>query len=112
MVDLVIFDTPPVLAVTDPVVLASRVDGVVVVLDADATPVEALRRTREALGRAAATVLGVVLNKITPRSGGYYYHYYRGAYHGARSDDGSGQGGGTGPAPGRELLGSPSPAAA
>jgi capsular exopolysaccharide synthesis family protein len=75
MVDLIIFDTPPVLAVADPVVLAGRIDGVVLVVDGSKTAVAALRRTREALARASANVLGVVLNRLSASSGGYYYRY-------------------------------------
>ncbi|HUG63126.1 MAG TPA: hypothetical protein VMP03_14855 [Methylomirabilota bacterium] len=80
--DPVIVDTPPVLAVTDPVVMAPRVDGVVLVVGAAKTTLDALRRTREALGRANANVLGVILNKLTARSGGYYYQYSYRQYYG------------------------------
>jgi succinoglycan biosynthesis transport protein ExoP len=76
MVDLVILDTPPVLAVADPAVLAGRVDGVTLVVDAGRTSVEALRRTRDTLARASANVLGVVLNRLDTNSGGYYQQYY------------------------------------
>lgn len=75
--DLVVLDTPPALAVADPSVLASRVDGVVLVVDATNTSTDALRRTCEALARGTATILGVVLNKVSVNSGSYYYDYYR-----------------------------------
>lgn len=87
--DLVVLDTPPVLAVTDPIVLAARADGVVVVVDSRSTSTDALKRTSGALARASANVLGVVLNKLTARSGGYYY--YRSYY----GDDQRGSGNGT-----------------
>lgn len=81
--DLVLVDTPPVLAVTDPVVVAPKTDGVVVVVDSAKTSLDALRRTREALGRANANILGIVLNKLTTKSGSYYYYYYR-SYYGSK----------------------------
>jgi capsular exopolysaccharide synthesis family protein len=85
MFDLVIVDSPPVLAVADPAVLAPRVDGVVLVVDARSTSSETLRRTRDALARANANMLGVVLNKLRPQ-GDRYYHYY-GAKDAPKVDD-------------------------
>jgi non-specific protein-tyrosine kinase len=76
MADLVILDSPPVLAVTDPTVLSSRVDGVVLVVDTGHTRAESLTRAKETLKRGAAPMLGVVLNRVTSRAGGYYYYYH------------------------------------
>jgi capsular exopolysaccharide synthesis family protein len=76
MADLVILDSPPVLAVTDPTVLSSRVDGVVLVVDTGHTRAESLTRATETLKRGAAPMLGVVLNRVTSRAGGYYYYHY------------------------------------
>lgn len=88
--DVVLFDSPPALAVTDPSVLARLADGVVVVVDSRSTRAGALARTRETLERAAGPgkLLGVVLNKLAAKSGGsyYYYHYYQ-------SSDGQGNNG-------------------
>lgn len=74
--EVVILDSPPVLAVTDANVLASRVDGGLLVLDAGATRVEEGQRAVEALGHVGARILGVVLNRYRVRDGGYYYYYY------------------------------------
>lgn len=86
--DLVILDTPPTIAVSDPMVMAPVADGVIVVVDAGRTSADLLRRTRDSLQRAGANVLGVVLNKLTERSGAYYYRYYYAYYgedqHGAK----------------------------
>jgi non-specific protein-tyrosine kinase len=76
MADLVILDSPPILAVTDPTVLSTRVDGVILVVDAGKTRGEALARSKETITRGGARVLGVVLNRVTSRSGGYYYYYH------------------------------------
>jgi Mrp family chromosome partitioning ATPase len=80
--DLVIIDTPPVLPVTDAVVLAPLMDGVLLVTTAQ-TPRPALLKAREQLELAEATLLGAVLNKITGKSvrGGYYYYGYYGYYY-------------------------------
>jgi succinoglycan biosynthesis transport protein ExoP len=82
--DVVLFDSPPVLAVTDAVVLAGRADGVVLVTEAGRTRREATKQAVERLRQVGANLLGGVLNRV-PRSGrGYYYHY---PYY-ARSGDG------------------------
>ncbi|MBN1260062.1 MAG: polysaccharide biosynthesis tyrosine autokinase [Anaerolineae bacterium] len=74
--DLVLFDTPPALVVTDAVVLATRVDGVVLVNDAGATRRIMARRAAEELRRVRANVIGVVLNRMKLQDGSYYYQYY------------------------------------
>ena len=78
--DLLIFDSPPTLAVTDAAVLAKQVDGVLLVIDAGTTREEVARRAIGELAKVGAPVLGVVLNKVpVSRRGGYgyyYYHYY------------------------------------
>lgn len=81
LADIVIIDTPPVLAVTDAAVLSPIVDGIVLVTAADQTHKGALTRAVSTLGTAHARVLGVVLNKVEANSGGSYG--YRGRYYGA-----------------------------
>ena len=72
--DILIFDSPPVLAVTDPIVLSTIVDGVIVVVSSGGTRVEALERTLESLQGVGARTLGVVLNNFDIRKalGSYY----------------------------------------
>jgi non-specific protein-tyrosine kinase len=74
--DVVLFDNPPVLAVTDAAVLANQVDGVLLVVDAGATRREVALRARETMAKVGANVLGVVLTKLSPKGGGGYYYYY------------------------------------
>lgn len=62
--DIILFDSPPVLAVTDSVVLTTLADGVVVVTSAGNTRLEAFERTMEILHGVNARVLGVVLNNF------------------------------------------------
>jgi len=73
--DVVVFDTPPVGAVTDATVLAARADGVLVVVDASRTAVSAILRTRDTLRSVNAKILGVVLNKARTSTGSEYYYY-------------------------------------
>ena len=77
LADVVLFDSPPALVVSDPSVLARLVDGIVIVVDTGRTRAGALRGTREALERAAGPgkLLGAVLNKVSRQSGYYSYRY-------------------------------------
>jgi capsular exopolysaccharide synthesis family protein len=75
--DIVLYDSPPVLVVTDPTLLAARIAGTILVTDAGRTRRGAALRAKEALGRANAHILGVVLNRLEPKGNeGYYYYYY------------------------------------
>ncbi len=79
--DLVLFDSPPVLTVTDTCVLGSRVEGVVLVVNSHATDRRALNRAKILLSNVKANILGAVLNRIEISSlvgsyDYYYYHYY------------------------------------
>ena len=77
--DYVLIDSPPVMAVNDPVVLASAVDGVVLVVHWQRTSRKVLRRARARLTAAGGRLLGVVLNRVNTRHGefpDYYINYY------------------------------------
>ena len=74
--DLIIVDSPPILAVTDAVVLANRVDGVALVVNSGESRLPVVARALERLISVDANVLGVIVNRMTSGSGGYYYHYY------------------------------------
>ncbi|MBP2072758.1 MULTISPECIES: CpsD/CapB family tyrosine-protein kinase [Thermoanaerobacterium] len=80
--DYVLLDAPPVLLVTDPTVLAPVVDGVILVIQANKTEIEATKRAKEILTNVKANILGAVLNKVKEQRSGYYYYYYY-------NDDGS-----------------------
>jgi non-specific protein-tyrosine kinase len=72
--DVILFDTPPVLACADAMVLASRTDGVVLVIDSRATRRGAAIQAVEVLRNVEAEVLGGILNKVHTRSSDYYYY--------------------------------------
>ena len=70
--DVVLVDSPPVLPVTDAVILAQAVDATLLVVAAGQTRGKDVRRAIEALSLVQATVVGVVLNEVT-LSTGYGY---------------------------------------
>ena len=73
--DLVIYDTPPVLAVTDSQVIANAVDGVLLVVRSKQTEKDAAVKAKELLTQAKANILGVVLNDRAFNETNYYYYY-------------------------------------
>jgi protein-tyrosine kinase len=77
--ELVLIDAPPAITVTDPIILAGKCDGVIVVVRAGYTKQQALMETNELLKKAEASVLGTVLND-SRMGGGYYYKGYRKYY--------------------------------
>jgi capsular exopolysaccharide synthesis family protein len=79
MADIVIIDTPPLLAITDTSELVPFVDAVLVACRAGQTSASSGLRTAELLARLGAPFRGVVLvgAKEGPTSKGYYYDYYR-----------------------------------
>jgi len=75
LADYVIFDTPPVIAVTDAIVLAARTDGTILVAESGRTRTEALRLSVRTLTQANAKPIGVVLNKTKVNRTSEYYYY-------------------------------------
>ncbi len=73
--DVVLFDTPPVLAVTDAQILANQLDGVVLVVKSGKTERDNAIKAKELLTHAKAKVLGVVLNQKEVKQSQYYYYY-------------------------------------
>lgn len=75
--DVVIFDTPPVMAVADASILSSHVDGVLFVIDASRTRRAQAQKAKTSLAAVGAHLLGVALNRIPLRGEtGYDYYYY------------------------------------
>ncbi|WP_062108607.1 CpsD/CapB family tyrosine-protein kinase [Bacillus niameyensis] len=73
--DMIVFDTPPVLAVTDAQVLANQCDGTVLVVYSGKTEIESIQKTKDLLNAAKAKLLGVVLNNKKMDKTDYYYYY-------------------------------------
>jgi capsular exopolysaccharide synthesis family protein len=77
----VIFDSPPVMAVTDSIVLAASSDGVVLCVHGGQTPRDIVQRAAERLRQSNIVVLGAILNNLDLQQYGYsfkksYYDYY------------------------------------
>jgi len=77
--DMVLFDTPPILPVTDAVAFSSRVDGTILVYQVGRIGRNALKRAKFLLDHAQANIMGVVLtnvkSEVTPEYGLYRYEY-------------------------------------
>ncbi|MGC9932357.1 CpsD/CapB family tyrosine-protein kinase [Priestia aryabhattai] len=71
--DFVIFDSPPVLAVTDAQVLSNLTDGVVLVMSSRNTQIDSAKKAKELLESVGAKILGVVLNNKKEKDHLYYY---------------------------------------
>jgi non-specific protein-tyrosine kinase len=66
--DVILFDAPPVVAVTDAAVLGTKVDGVLLVVAAGRTRRDHAERARELLGRVNVRIIGAVLNEAPPQT--------------------------------------------
>jgi capsular exopolysaccharide synthesis family protein len=110
--DRVIFDSPPLGAVTDPAVIAPQVQGVVLVVRPRQTSRDAVLASLKQLNDVGARLLGSVFNHVDPIDrpygyrGAYYYYYHYG--YGQGSDGGNGHDkGGSGGEPVREPMDEP-----
>lgn len=76
--DMVVFDAPPVIAVTDSCVVAPLVDGVVLVVKLGQADRNMTLRAKQLLANVKANIIGAVVNDVDNSTGQgyYYYHYY------------------------------------
>ena len=85
--DIILLDTPPVLATIDAVILSTLVDGTVLVIKAGEITRKPFMSAVEELKRANAKILGVVFNGLKNSQGKYfykgYYPYYKYSYYGS-----------------------------
>jgi capsular exopolysaccharide synthesis family protein len=103
----IVIDSPPLLLVTDAVILSPShvVDGVILVVSSGTTARGALSRAHRILENSGARVLGMVLNKVDMRFDTYYGSYY-GGYHQAYYDEASVSSPSHSPGEGRSRKGS------
>jgi capsular exopolysaccharide synthesis family protein len=73
--DYVLFDTPPLLAVADPQILANKVDGSIFVVYSGRTQIDQAKKAKELLENAQSKLIGVVLNHKEMKNNEYYYYY-------------------------------------
>ena len=73
--DIVLFDTPPLLAVTDAQILANKCEGTILVVSSGKTEKDQVVKAKELLDSAQSKLLGVVLNNKKMNNSNHYYYY-------------------------------------
>ena len=76
MYDLIIFDAPPVLSVTDGQILANKCEGTILVVSSGNTEKEMALKAKEAIESSNSRLIGAVLNNFELAKDSYYYQYY------------------------------------
>ena len=87
--DMVLFDSPPLVAVTDATMISKEIDSIILVIKAGQTDKKAFHHTMANLKNIEAPLDGIVMNAVTSKSnyGSYYYYYYHQYYHYYSSND-------------------------
>ena len=88
--DMVVFDCPPMLGLSDTAAISTHVDSVLFVTDASRFQSGAVKSSLRRLSLVKANVIGVLLTKFDPKAGGSQYAYYGHSYYGygAENDPG------------------------
>ena len=81
--DIVLFDSPPLIAVTDATMISQEIDQIVLVIKVGQTDKKAFHHTVSNLRNINAPLSGIIMNAVTGKSsyGSYYYYYYYQYYH-------------------------------
>jgi capsular exopolysaccharide synthesis family protein len=75
--DMVIFDTTPIIPVTDAIILGSKIDGVCLVIKSGATSRDVVTRAKKILEKSGIKIIGIILNNVNLKNTyGYYKDYY------------------------------------
>jgi len=80
MYDMVVIDTPPVMAVNDVLVVGEVADGVVHVIESGKATFSMVEHVKKLMAKASINLVGVVLNKFRIHGPHYYYYYYNRYY--------------------------------
>jgi polysaccharide biosynthesis transport protein len=75
--DYILIDTPPLMSVTDPLIMAPMADGVILVIKGAKNPPEILKRAKKSLDLVHARILGVLCNNVDLHSSSYNYYYHQ-----------------------------------
>ena len=76
--DMVLFDSPPLVAVTDATMISKEIDKIIIVVKVGQTENTAFEHTINALKNVSAPIGGIILNAVTESHNyGYYYYYYQ-----------------------------------
>ena len=89
--DMILFDSPPIVAVTDASMISAEVDGIAMVVKAGQTDRGAVSQAIETLKNVKAPLIGAILNAANPETlagkYAYYYSYYSYYYHSDETSD-------------------------
>jgi capsular exopolysaccharide synthesis family protein len=97
--DHVLIDSPPLLSVADPVIMASKAGATILVVQCGRTARPAVMRGKQKLVQSKVNVLGVVLNDVDMRHGDYYSYHYGSRYRAYRYEAASERSEATGSSP-------------
>tara|TARA_B100002052_G_scaffold187119_1_gene170481 strand:+ start:662 stop:3001 length:2340 start_codon:yes stop_codon:yes gene_type:complete len=86
--DMILFDSPPLVAVTDAAMVSKEIDQIVMVVKVGQTDKKAFDHTITSLRNVGAPISGVVLNAVTHKNsyGAYYYYYQYYHYYGSEKE--------------------------
>ena len=86
--DMILFDSPPLVAVTDATMVSKAIDCIVIVVKVGQTDKKAFEHTIQSLRNVSAPIQGVVLNAVTHKNsyGSYYYYYQYYNYYGSEKE--------------------------
>ena len=86
--DMVLFDSPPLVAVTDATMISKEIDQIIMVVKSGHTDKKAFNHTVSSLRNVNAPLGGIILNAVTNKNsyGSYYYYYQYYHYYGADND--------------------------
>jgi len=85
--DVILIDTPPVLAVIDPLIVSSFSDMTILIIKTNSTKRKPLLKTIEELKKAKASLAGAVFNDAKIRSDGYFRNYFQYEYYQDKQSD-------------------------
>ncbi|MEK4486908.1 CpsD/CapB family tyrosine-protein kinase [Psychrobacillus sp. FSL H8-0484] len=74
--DMIIFDAPPALSVSDAQILSNKCDGTILVISSGATDKGNVVKAKEVLQASNANIIGTILNNFKLEKDHYYYQYY------------------------------------
>ncbi len=78
--DILLFDCPPVIGLSDSLIVTKYIDTTVVVAAYKSTPTDMLKKTVKALEAVNAKIAGIIFNKVPATGNGYYNKYYDSYY--------------------------------
>lgn len=81
--DYIIIDTPPLGSVIDSAIIAENCDGAILVVESEKNSYKYVNTIKSQLSRSGCSILGVVLNKCSPKKDSYYYYNKKDYYYGS-----------------------------